>query len=402
MQSSTGRPASHRYPGGVLARVTYKTSWRRLPKYEVTLLFLIPVQQPFARMPHIVYGPAAEALASLSPAQLQFLKKTPKPELHAHLNGSIPFHLLQQLAHERTTSLPAGGQNAALPDDNVLAGLEKLQGGVVLDQLHDFFDLFPAIYALTSNPATLARAARGVLEHFLKSKDGYPEAAYIELRSIPRETPEMTRRQYIETVLDEVERYPPERAAYIVALDRKMEPRFAAQCVRHAIELKKAGRRVVGVDLCGDPLAGNMAEFEQCFRAAKEARLGVTLHIAEVQDCPSADTLQLLSFKPDRLGHATFLDDEAKKIVHTEEMCIELCLSSNLLCKTVAALDVHHIRYYLGHNHPIAICTDDILPFRNSLLGEYALLMAAPPLGLGLEEAEIEKIAQMGMDSRFR
>ena len=211
-------------------------------------------------MAHTVHGPAAEALASLSPAQLEFLKKVPKPELHAHLNGSIPFHLLQQLAHERTTSTTAGGKAVALPE-NVRAGLEKLQAGVVLDELHDFFDLFPAIYALTSNPATLARAARGVLEHFLESKEpgGHPEAAYIELRSIPRETPEMTRRKYIETVLDEVERYPPERAAYIVALDRKMEPRFAAECVRHAVELKNAGRRVVGVDLCGDPLVSALA-----------------------------------------------------------------------------------------------------------------------------------------------
>ena len=46
--------------------------------------------------------------------------------------------------------------------------------------------------------------------------------------------------------------------------------------------------------------------------------------------------------------------------------------------------------------------TDDILPFRNSLLGEYALLMAQPPLGLGLTEAEIEKVAKMGMECRFR
>ena len=45
--------------------------------------------------------------------------------------------------------------------------------------------------------------------------------------------------------------------------------------------------------------------------------------------------------------------------------------------------------------------TDDILPFRNSLLGEYALLMAEAPLGLGLTEAEIEKLAKMSMDSRF-
>ena len=122
-----------------------------------------------------------------------------------------------------------------------------------------------------------------------------------------------------------------------------------------------------------------MAEFERHFRAAKEAGLGVTLHIAEVRStfslsqqkitfghtqvtsCPAPETLQLLSYKPDRLGHATFLDDDAKKIVHTEEMCIEICLSSNLLCKTVPSLDAHHLRYYLGHDHPVAICVSALV-----------------------------------------
>lgn len=52
---------------------------------------------------------------------------------------------------------------------------------------------------------------------------------------------------------------------------------------------------------------------------------------------------------------------------------------------------------------PAGVCaqTDDTLPFRNSLLGEYALLMAAPPLGLGLSEAEIAEIARMSMAARF-
>lgn len=43
------------------------------------------------------------------------------------------------------------------------------------------------------------------------------------------------------------------------------------------------------------------------------------------------ETLKLLSFKPDRLGHATFLDEEAKKIVLENKICIEICLTSNLL-----------------------------------------------------------------------
>ena len=96
-----------------------------------------------------------------------------------------------------------------------------------------------------------------------------------------------------------------------------------------------------------------------------------------------AETLHLLSFGPNRLGHATFLDDEAKAIVLRDKICIEICLSSNLLCvrllfyvchlrvmislsdwqqnmtyrcKTVSTLDDHHIRYYLKNDHPIAIC----------------------------------------------
>ncbi|KAI0358902.1 Metallo-dependent hydrolase [Trametes cingulata] len=353
-------------------------------------------------MSHVVAGHAAEALASLAPSQLEFLQKLPKAELHAHLNGSIPFPVLQELANDFQSQTGGDGSTATALPEPVRAGIQRLQEGVVLNEINDFFGLFPAIYAITSTPAALRRAARAVLEFFLSEKDGYPEAAYLELRSTPRETPAMNRLQYIETVLDEVEQYPPERAALIVSLDRRMDSRTAAECIECAVKLKQAGRRVVGVDLCGDPRAGNMDEFAEHFRAAKAAGLGVTLHIAEIPDCPGPETLQLLSFKPDRLGHATFLDEAAKKVVHTDEMCIEICLSSNLFCKTVPTLDAHHIRYYIGHNHPIAICTDDILPFRNSLLGEYALLMAKPPLGLGLTEPEVEKIAKMGMDCRFR
>ena len=46
--------------------------------------------------------------------------------------------------------------------------------------------------------------------------------------------------------------------------------------------------------------------------------------------------------------------------------------------------------------------TDDVLPFRTSMTAEYALLVAAPPLGLGLTESEVQRIAEMGMESRFR
>jgi len=145
-----------------------------------------------------------------------------------------------------------------------------------------------------------------------------------------------------------------------------------------------------------------MTVFSELFRTARTEGLGVTLHIAEMRgDSLAEETMELLSCEPERLGHATFLDEEAKEVVLKRRTCIEICLTSNLLCKTVQQLQDHHIRYYLARNHPIAICTDDILPFRNSIMGEYALLMAPNPVGLGLTENEIETVARMGMESRF-
>ncbi|CCL98930.1 uncharacterized protein FIBRA_00937 [Fibroporia radiculosa] len=370
---------------------------------------------------HVIAGHAADALASLTASQVAFLKSVPKAELHAHLNGSIPLPTLQELAHQYILEHDPQTDGHSPELDTLRASVEGLLQGVELNEIHEFFGLFPAIYTLTSTPAALATAARAVLQYFLSSDDGYPSAAYLELRTTPRESSSMNRLQYLESVLGEIEQYPEDKAALIVSLDRRMSADVAAECINCAIQLKRSGRRIVGVDLCGDPKAGNMEEFAVHFRRAKEAGLGITLHIAEIEESPASEILQLLSFQPDRLGHATFLDSNAKDIVKRNKSCIEICLSSNLLCKTVQTLDVHHIRYYLEHDHPIAICveclpyfistglsysinlqTDDILPFRNSLLAEYAMLMAAPPLGLGLTEEEIEEIAKMGMECRFR
>ena len=46
----------------------------------------------------------------------------------------------------------------------------------------------------------------------------------------------------------------------------------------------------------------------------------------------TAETKELLSCEPDRLGHATYLDEEAKEVVLARRTCIEICLTSNLLC----------------------------------------------------------------------
>ncbi|KAK7047208.1 hypothetical protein VNI00_006874 [Paramarasmius palmivorus] len=346
-----------------------------------------------------VAGHCAAALESLSPSQITFIQNLPKAELHAHLNGSIPLSTIQELSRDYAAVYNPENPNHKLSPAEVETTIQQLLK-LDLSSLHGFFGPFAAVYALTSSKEGLIKATRAVLAEFLDGET--PQCTYLELRTTPKEAAGMTRLEYTQTVLGEIERYPKDKAALILSLDRRMKPEVMKECVDLATTLKRAGRRVVGIDLCGDPLAGDMTSLSPYISQAKQAGLGVTLHIAETKDNPPDEALDLLAYKPNRLGHATFLNEKALDVVLEEKICVEICLSSNLLCQTVDSLEAHHIRYYLKHNHPIAICTDDLLPFRNSLLAEYALLLAQPPLGLGLSEDEVAKIAEMSVQSAFK
>jgi adenosine deaminase len=195
------------------------------------------------------------AIRALTPSQLAFLEHLPKVELHAHLNGSIPLPLLRDLAREYASSPDA----ATTTSDDILAGVQRLQAGEAFTDIDDIFSVFPAIHALTSTPASLKRATGAVLSHFLdpptsdSTYGSVASVAYIELRTTPRATPHMSRRVYLETVLDEIEARAPDAAALIVSLDRRMTPDVAQEVLALAVQLRREGRRVVGVDLCGDP-----------------------------------------------------------------------------------------------------------------------------------------------------
>ncbi|KAG1768042.1 Metallo-dependent hydrolase [Suillus placidus] len=372
-----------------------------------------------------IMGPATAALTSLCPDDVIFLQSLPKAELHAHLNGSIPIQTIMELAQQYS---PSSAQTTEVADT-----IEKLMSGVILNEISDFFSLFPAIYALTSTPEAVATVTRAVLQSFLNpTGDGAesPQCAYLELRTTPRATTHMTRERCLTAVLDEIEMYPATQAALIVSVDRRMSDFDVEECVSLAIEMKNRGRRIVGIDVCGDPRSGDMQSFTQHLSKAKGAGLGLTVHIAECTENTTEDSLAFLSCHPDRLGHATFLSDELKTLFFADisqpetecgslslspspphwisksqrgqyKPCVEICLSSNLLTKTVTSLDAHHIHYYLKNDHPIVICTDDTLPFRTSCLGEYSLLLAQPPLGLGLGRDDVARIARMGMDAAF-
>ena len=197
-----------------------------------------------------VLGPSARAFDSLAPEQRSFLRSLPKVELHAHLNGCIPLDCLIALAHDA----PGGISGTKIA--SVQEGLRVLQAGSIdtLQKFEDAFDLFPAIYHITSTPRAVALATSAVLDSFLEpSPQGDPpQCTYIELRTTPRSSPYMSREEYLSVVLDEVVKRE-DKAALIVSVDRRMTLQDATECVELAIHFRNSGQPVVAMDLCGLP-----------------------------------------------------------------------------------------------------------------------------------------------------
>ena len=136
-------------------------------------------------------------------------------------------------------------------------GLETLRTGVQLYEINDFFALFPSIYALICTPHATRLVTKAVLRQFLEPgylhADDPPQCEYLELRTTPRTNEHMTREEYLSAVLDEVEAYPPSKAALLVSIDRRMSAEAAISVVEVAIKLRNQGRRIIGIDLCGTP-----------------------------------------------------------------------------------------------------------------------------------------------------
>ncbi|KAI8393651.1 uncharacterized protein BYT42DRAFT_551783 [Radiomyces spectabilis] len=283
---------------------------------------------------------------------VQFCKKLPKIELHAHINGSISPQTMKELVKRKKATKPE------LADFSIPEGLEYIT---------DFFPLFKFIYQLTDDEESVRLVTRRTIDEF--AEDG---VRYLELRSTPRANPEtgMTKESYVASVLSVVnEPRQNIRVKLIISIDRRNTLEEAQEVVDLAIKFRDQG--IVGIDLCGDVMVGSFDKLKPAFERAKAEHFKITLHFNEVKEnIPEAPSM--LSVNPDRLGHATLLDDASRETIYKNQCPIEVCMTSNVLCKTVSSYEAHHVKDLLKQGHPFVLCTDDKGVFFSELSNEYA------------------------------
>ncbi|XP_010596688.1 adenosine deaminase-like protein isoform X3 [Loxodonta africana] len=304
-----------------------------------------------------------------------FYLELPKVELHAHLNGSISSKTMRKLIAKK-------------PDLKIHNQMTMIDKGKKRT-LQECFQMFQLIHQLTTSPEDIlmvrpegifGKVTKDVIKEF--AEDG---VKYLELRSTPRreDATGMTKKTYVESILEGIKQSKQENldidVRYLIAIDRRGGPSVAKTTVKMAEEFFcSTEETVLGIDLSGDPMAGQAKDFLEPLLEAKKAGLKLALHLSEIPN-QEKETQMLLDLLPDRIGHGTFLNSseggslDLVDFVRRRRIPLELCLTSNIKSQTVPSYDQHHFGFWYSIAHPSVICTDDKGVFATHLSQEYQL-----------------------------
>ncbi|CAG9858032.1 unnamed protein product [Phyllotreta striolata] len=292
----------------------------------------------------------------------EFCQKFPKIELHAHLNGSLNEDILRQLGCSDTS----------------IEKYQKLTN--ILNKttrtLEECFDLFKVAHNATKTQENLYLAAQSVIRDFDKEN-----TIYLELRTTPRSEEDMSKEEYIETVvraIKDCKNVCSILVKLILSIDRSQDAQTARESLDVILKMKEKHPEIIkGLDLSGNPSVGNFDV--NLFEKARRSGLKISIHCAEVKN--DEEVKKILEFVPDRLGHCVFLHPkhngsaENWNIYLEKKIPIECCLTSNITCGIIEKYEAHHIGELIESKLPFSICTDDKGVFRTTLSNEYEQVM---------------------------
>jgi len=176
--------------------------------------------------------------------------------------------------------------------------------------------------------------------------------------------------------------YPQVRAGLILMMDRTFTAHQNMVIVEKAA--RYASRGIVGIDIAGPRPGGARWDYTQIrphVDAAREAGLGVTIHVGEEGDELGREELRevVAELRPDRIGHGILAagDPDLMELLREAAITLEVCPTSNLLTKALAGeADVRRVfRAFVDHGVPFTIATDGPEMMRTHLRDEFELLL---------------------------
>lgn len=157
---------------------------------------------------------------------------------------------------------------------------------------------------------------------------------------------------------------------------------------------------IVGLDIAGGEMAGDIPEYKVLFEDIKAAYpfpLGTRMHAGEFQGPENVwDALEL---NPTRIGHGVrsiqdmFLIDELKK----RNVVLEVCPTSNILAEIYPSFKEHPLRRLVDAGVSVCLNSDDPGLFGNSIGQEYQVARDH----FGFSDRELIQATRTAIESSF-
>lgn len=314
------------------------------------------------------------------------LHELPKAELHVHLDGSLRPSTMIELAAECGVALPASD-----PDE-----LGRRLVANDARSLEDYLSAFEVTVSVMQDAPALERLA-----YELAEDQAAEHVRYAEIRFCPLLNTRggLGPNAVLTAVLAGLERARDRLGIHcrvIVCALRHLPPSSSVELAELAVSMRDRG--VCGFDLAGPEAGHPVRPHAEAFELARRHGLPVTIHAGEAAG-PESIREALDVGHASRIGHGTRLweDPELARRVLDEGVTLEICLTSNVQTRAVAAYEAHPLRRYYDLGLPVALCTDNRLVSGVTLTGEYARARDA----LDFSWDELSEIAATGFRRAF-
>jgi len=279
----------------------------------------------------------------------EFYRSIPKVDLHRHLEGSLRFSTLRELARTQAMDLPPTAE---------LRTMVQIQAGEPLT-FENFLSKFSTLRLFYRSPEIITRITREAI-----ADAAADNVVYLELRFTPvalSKAQGFPLAQVMDWVIDGTRNTQAEfgiTTRLIASINRHESPALAAQVSYLAAERIQAG--IVGLDLAGNEAAFPAEPFVEIFRNAKHNGLHLTIHAGE---WGSGDNIAqaITQFEADRIGHGIRILESptAFDLALQEKTPLEVCITSNYQSGAISPAESHPITRMADLGLNVTINSDD-------------------------------------------
>ncbi len=325
-----------------------------------------------------------------SKLSIQEIRALPKIDLHRHLDCSMRWSTLLEIATSLKLDLPKNKDH--LRSHFLITEPMK--------DLESVLKKFLVAQKVLSSPEILERLAFEVCEDAFN--DG---VQWLELRYAPtfiteghsHLTFDQIHTAFLKGIQQATRRFPIE-VGLICIIQRNLPLKAVASVMDFALTHKDT---FIGLDLADNEEGFEPKAFAPYFDRAKKENLHITIHSGE-SPSPHAgqwikDSIELLH--AERIGHGVqcIHFPEVLQMLIEKKITLEICLYSNYLTQAFKTYEAHPLKKLLDLNVPLTLNSDDPGMFNSTLTDDY--LIAQNVHGFTMQD--FVKCHQQAMSSTF-